>query len=311
MTAFFWVIVLTTFVTVVLFTYGVLSYYNNRKVVRDRFKKSSAEPISLMFREDTGNSLRKQFLDWISSLGSMVGGEKKDTGKLRQMLIQAGFRNPKGPAIYFGLRILFGIMLPMFYLVFSTMRGGFDRGNFLVFLALAGIGFYGVSYGLTVITRRRQDRIDKGLPDVLDLLIVCMEAGLSLQATLNRVSEEVKSISIDLYKELQLTNAEMRTGIHREVALKNLGERTGVQNVKALVGLMIQSDRMGASIVQSLRTHAAFLRVQRSQRAEETAAKLPVKLLFPMVIFIFPAIFVVVLGPAALQITKSALFSGH
>ncbi len=162
---------------------------------------------------------------------------------------------------------------------------------------------------LRFITSRRQDRIDKALPDVLDLLIVCMEAGLSLQATINRVADEVKSISMDLYRELQLPNAELRTGISREIALKNLGERTGVQNVKALVGLMIQSDRMGASIVQSLRTHAAFLRVQRSQRAEEQAAKLPVKILFPLLLFIFPAIFVVVLGPAAIQITKSSLFS--
>ncbi|MGO8761456.1 MAG: type II secretion system F family protein, partial [Desulfobaccales bacterium] len=124
------------------------------------------------------------------------------------------------------------------------------------------------------------------------------------------VAEEVKSISVDLYRELQLTNAELRTGISREAALKNLGERTGVQNVRALVGLMIQSDRMGASIVQALRTHASFLRVQRAQRAEEHAAKLPVKILFPLLLFIFPAIFVVVLGPAIIQITKSSLF-GH
>jgi len=164
---------------------------------------------------------------------------------------------------------------------------------------------------LKFITSRRKDRIDKALPDVLDLLIVCMEAGLSLQATLNRVSDEVKGISTDLYRELQLTNAEMRTGISRELAFKNLGERTGVQNVKALVGLMIQSDRMGASIVQALRTHASFLRVQRSQKAEEKAAKLPVKILFPLLMFIFPAIFVVVLGPAAIQMSRSSFFGGH
>ena len=121
-----------------------------------------------------------------------------------------------------------------------------------------------------------------------------------------------RAISIDLYKELQLTNAELRTGISREMALRNLGERTGVQNVKALVGLMIQSDRMGASIVQALRTHASFLRVQRSQKAEEQAAKLPVKILFPLLLFIFPAIFVVVLGPAAIQMSKTfLLFAGH
>jgi tight adherence protein C len=173
------------------------------------------------------------------------------------------------------------------------------------------LGFYSVPYLLKLIINRRQDRIDKALPDVLDLFIVCMEAGLSLQATINRVSDEVKSISVDLFKELQLTNAELRTGVGREIALKNFGERTGVQNVKALVGLMIQSEKMGASIVQSLRTHASFLRVQRSQKAEEKAAKLPVKILFPLLMFIFPAIFVVVLGPAVIQIAKSSLFSHH
>jgi tight adherence protein C len=124
------------------------------------------------------------------------------------------------------------------------------------------------------------------------------------------VSDEVKGISTDLYRELQLTNAELRTGLAREVALKNLGERTGVQNVKALVGLMIQSDRMGASIVQALRTHASFLRVQRSQKAEERAAKLPVKIMFPLLLCIFPAIFVVVLGPAVIQLSKNSFFSG-
>ena len=134
---------------------------------------------------------------------------------------------------------------------------------------------------------------------------------MSLQATINRVSDEVKSISTDLYRELQLTNAELRTGLSREVALRNLGERTGVQNVKALVGLMIQSDRMGASIVQALRTHASFLRVQRSQQAEERAAKLPVKILLPLLLFIFPAIFVVVMGPAAIQMSRTAFFGGH
>jgi tight adherence protein C len=104
---------------------------------------------------------------------------------------------------------------------------------------------------------------------------------------------------------MQLTNAELRTGIPRETAMKNLGERTGVQNIKSLVGLMIQSDKMGASIAQALRTHASFLRVQRAQKAEEKAAKLPVKILFPMLVFIFPAVFIVILGPAVIQILHS------
>jgi tight adherence protein C len=310
MTGLYWVIAMASFATVAFLTYGVLAYYNSRKVVRDRFKKPSLDSMPLIYREEA-QGLKKQFLDWVSSLGKFAMNEKEDVSKLRQTLIQAGFRHSKGPAIYFGIRILLAVLLPVVYLLANAMHGVLTKGNLLICFMIAGSGFYLVPYGLQYITTRRQDRIDKTLPDVLDLLIVCMEAGLSLQATINRVSDEVKSISFDLYKELQLTNAELRTGINREVALKNMGERTGAQNVKALVGLMVQSDRMGASIVQSLRTHASFLRVQRSQKAEEKAAKIPVKILFPMLLFIFPAIFVVVLGPAAIQITKSSFFAGH
>ena len=310
MTLLFWVIATASFATVAFLTYGVLSYVNSRKVVRDRFKQASTDSMPLVHRGE-GSSFKKQFLEWISSLGHFATDGKEDDSQLRQSLIQAGFRHPKGTAIYFGLRFLLALLLPVLYLLANVMNGVMNRGNLLFCFLLAGSGFYVVPYLLRFVTSRRQDRIDKALPDVLDLLIVCMEAGLSLQATINRVSDEVKSISMDLYKELQLTNAELRTGINRETALKSLGERTGVQNVKALVGLMIQSDRMGASIVQSLRTHAAFLRVQRSQRAEEKAAKMPVKILFPLLLFIFPAIFIVVLGPAAIQMTKSSFFAGH
>jgi tight adherence protein C len=306
----FWVIATATFASIAFLIYGILSYYDSRRLVRDRFKKVSINAMPLIYREEA-NTLKKRFLDWISSLGKFALEADKDNSKLRQTLIQAGFRHAKGPAIYFGLRIIMAFLLPVIYLLANVMQGRLTRGNLLFCLLAAGAGYYSIPYALKLITNRRQDRIDKALPDVLDLLIVCMEAGLSLQATINRVSDEVKNISLELYKELQLTNAELRTGIHREVALKNLGERTGVQNVKALVGLMIQSDRMGASIVQSLRTHAAFLRVQRAQKAEEKAAKLPVKILFPMLLLIFPAIFVVVIGPAAIQITKSSFFGGH
>ncbi len=308
MSVLFWVIAVSSFATVALLIYGFLSYYESRKVVRDRFKTASNDPMPLIYRGEP-NNFKKRFLGWISSLGNYATDGKETDTELRQTLIQGGFRHPKGTAIYFGLRILAALLLPVLYLLANVMNGVMSRGNLLVCFLLAGAGFYLVPYALKFLTTRRQDRIDKALPDVLDLLIVCMEAGLSLQATINRVSDEVKSISIDLYKELQITNAELRTGVAREVALRNLGERTGVQNVKALVGLMIQSDKMGASIVQSLRTHASFLRIQRSQRAEEQAAKLPVKILFPLLLCIFPAIFVVLLGPAAIQMMKSSFFN--
>jgi tight adherence protein C len=307
MTGLFWIITMATFATVGFLTYGALSYYQSRKVVRDRFKKVPTDSIPLIYRDES-NSLKRRFFDWVSSFGKFAISSEEDASKIRQTLIQAGFRHPRGPAIYFGLRALLAFLLPLLYLFVNVVHGRLTRGNLLICFLIAAAGFYLPVYILRFLTSRRQDRIDKALPDVLDLLIVCMEAGLSLQATINRVSDEVKGISLELYRELQLTNAELRTGANREVALKNLGERTGVQNVKGLVGLMIQSERMGASIVQSLRTHAAFLRVQRSQRAEEQAAKLPVKILFPMLMCIFPSIFIVVIGPAIIQISKSTFF---
>jgi tight adherence protein C len=136
-------------------------------------------------------------------------------------------------------------------------------------------------------------------------MIVSMEAGLSLQATLNRVADESNRISKELSRELQVTNAELRAGISRDTALKNLGERTGVQSVKSLVALMIQSERMGASISHALRNHASYTRVQRAQRAEEIAAKMPIKIVFPTLLCIFPSIFIVILGPAGISIYRT------
>ena len=192
MTVLFWVIAMASFATVAFLTYGVLSYYNSRKVVRDRFRTASTDSMPLIYRGEA-NSFKKQFLNWISSLGHYAIDEKQDDSKLRQSLIQAGFRHPKGTAIYFGIRFLLALLLPVIYLLANVMNGVMSRGNLMVCFMLAGAGFYVVPYLLKFITSRRQDRIDKALPDVLDLLIVCMEAGLALQATINRVSDEVKS----------------------------------------------------------------------------------------------------------------------
>jgi tight adherence protein C len=138
-------------------------------------------------------------------------------------------------------------------------------------------------------------------------MIVSMEAGLALQATLVRVAEEVRSISKELYKELQFTNAELRTGSSRDTALKNLAERTGVPSIKSLVSLILQSEKMGTSIAEALRTHADFIRVQRAQKAEEIAAKMPVKILFPMMLCIMPVLFIIIIGPGAIRISRTLL----
>jgi tight adherence protein C len=302
-----WLIWITSFFAIFSLTYGVLVYLENRRAVRARLKSGLASNLPL-YREVEQNSFLRQVLEWLSSFGRLAVTNQQEVSKMRTTLIQGGFRHPKGPAVYFGWRALGALLLPLPIILVSFMRGRSGLAYLALMLVLAWLGFYVPQFLLGFITRRRQDRMDKTLPDVLDLLIVCMEAGLGLQATLNRVAEEIRPLSKDLYQELQLTNAELRTGIPRDVALKNLGDRTGVQNIKSLVAMMIQSEKMGASIAQALRTHAAFLRVQRGQKAEEKAAKLPVKILFPMLAFIFPAIFIVILGPAVIQITRSAIF---
>ncbi len=307
MMGFDWLIWLACFVTGTLFVYGVLHYAASRRLVRDRFKKTTVKAMPLYHGAGEDNWM-KRFLEWVSSFGKFAAKDKEDTYKLRLALIQAGFRHPKGTAIFFGFQVLGAVLLPLPYLLINAMNGKMASGNLFACIMLAGGGFYLPKLILSVLSSRRKDRIDKALPDVLDLLIVCMEAGLSLQATINRVADEVRPISMDLHSELTLLNAELRTGITREMALKNLGERTGVQNVNSLCGMMIQSDRMGTSISQALRVHSAFLRTQRAQKAEEQAAKLPVKIMFPMLLFIFPAVFIVVLGPAVINIMHSGFF---
>lgn len=295
-----------TFVSFAVFTYGLASYCYNRRAMRERYQGTQARS-RVMLRGEPAPTFKKRFLEWLSRFGKLTLKEDKQLPQLRSTLYQAGFRHPNAPAIYFGLRTLSAFLLPLPFMFLNIWQGKSASAILLVAFLLAGGGYYVPSYLLQVALRKRQDRIDRALPDVLDLMIVAMGAGLALQATFIRVADEVRSISKDLYEELQITNAEFRTGISRETAMKNLAERTGVQSVRSLVSLMLQAEKMGTSIGMALRTHADFVRVQRAQKAEEIAAKLPVKILFPMMIFIMPALFVVILGPGALKIARTLL----
>ena len=296
------------FISFSAFTYGLLVYYKERRAIRERLRSLPAAGLPLLQRDGKQYTLMKQFLEWLSSFGKLTVKDQEEISKARAVLVHAGFRHPNGQAIFAGIRALTAMALPLPYFMTILMQGNLSARAMIFGLLLAATGFYLPQYCLKFYIKRRQDRMDKALPDVLDLLIVCMEAGLSLQASINRISDEIKPLSKDFYNELQLTNAELRTGIPRETAMKNLGERTDVQNIKSLVGMMIQSEKMGASIAQALRTHASFLRVQRAHKAEEKAAKLPVKILFPMVFFIFPAVFIVVMGPSVIMILGSQIF---
>jgi tight adherence protein C len=178
----------------------------------------------------------------------------------------------------------------------------------VIFTVLLGLlGFYLPNLWLKIKTSARQDKILEGFPDALDLMVVCVEAGLGLDAAINRVGEEMKLRNRLVSEEFRLLGLELRAGKLRRDALHNLGLRTGLEEVKSLMTLLIQTDKFGTSIAQALTVHADSMRTTRFQRAEEMAAKLPVKLVFPLILFIFPALFVVIVGPAAIKIYRVLL----
>ncbi len=301
-----------TFVAVVLMTYGLMMAYGSRRLLRKRLEEPVAVApragVSVLRQHESANPLLRRLFNWLTLSGQWGLKDAEEVSRVRELLIHGGFRNPKAPAILYGLKVTVGLLLPVPFVLYAIMHERLNFANMVVAFLLAGLGYFLPQFFLGRIVKARQEKIDRALPDVLDLFIICMEAGLALQATVNRVAEEIRPVCQEFHKELQITSGEMRTGISRDLALKNLGQRTGVQSVQSLVTLMIQSERLGTSIAQSLRTHADFVRVQRTLRAEERAAKLPVKILAPLILFIFPAMFIVIIGPAAIKIAQN-LFS--
>ncbi len=243
---------------------------------------------------------REQLEVWLLSFGERVASGRKDLFETRQKLVRAGYRRQDAVPIYYALRIVsLGIGAVIILALLPALQG---RSMLLWVIAGAGV-FWMLPVGVVARKiRLRKKEIQKALPDALDMLVVCVEAGLGLNQALVRVSDEVETMSPVLAEELQIVNLEMRAGTPREDALRNLGERTDVPDLRALATMLIQTDRFGTSIAQALRVHSDTLRVKRRQRVEEAAAKTTIKLVPPLVFFIFPAIFVVVLGPAMLHL---------
>jgi tight adherence protein C len=224
---------------------------------------------------------------------------------LRTGLVRAGFRRADAPLIFMGSKVLTAVALPLVWMAFgyATAR---SVGNVMLFSVLmAFVGFYLPTVYIAMRQRQRHSEILSALPDGLDLMVVCVEAGLGLGAALQRVGVEIRLGSPQLSEELSLVNQEMQTGIARTDALRNLAERTGVDDVYSLVAMLIQTDRLGTSVAQSLRAHAESMRTRRRQRAEQMARKASIKLAFPLVFLIFPALLVIILGPAGIQLLKA------
>ena len=229
-------------------------------------------------------------------LGEKVPRSPKEMGSLRLRLVQAGYRRDEAITVFFGIRVLFALTL---FALFSTSI--LARPNLTMALGGLGVGYILPGMVLARLAKRRAHRIRLSLADMLDLLVVSVEAGLGLDQALSRVGTELQFAYPELADELKLINLELRAGKPRSEALRNLADRTGVDDLSSLVTMLIQTDKFGTSVAQSLRVYSETLRTKRRQRAEEAAAKTGVKMVFPLVFCIFPAIWIVTIGPAAIK----------
>ena len=236
-------------------------------------------------------------------INKLVPASAADAKKLQRELMQAGFRSPSAPAVYrvtqFGTMLLF----PLLIFFFWSMMGYSMTEALLPVLFAFGAGFLMPRFVLNRMIASRKLRITWGLADALDLMVITMEAGLGLNAAMLRVCEELRPVHPDISKEFELANLEIRVGRERSEALRNLADRTGVEDLNSLVGMLIQADRFGTSIARAVRVYSDSLRTKRRQRAEQAAQKAAFKLLLPLGALLFPTMFIIILGPALLNIS--------
>ena len=237
----------------------------------------------------------------VERLDQVMPKSKAEVSVIQQRLIRAGLRDESAVKFFYGCKVL----VPLLLCAVAFATGLAKLGPFFVYAMCLGVGFLGPDFWLGKKISRRQHRIRRGLPDVLDLLVICVEAGLSLDQATARTAQELEHALPDLCDELNMVVLEQRAGRARSDAWKNMVERTGEESVRNMVSMLVQSEQLGTSVAKTLRVHSETMRTKRVQSVEEQAAKTSVKLVFPLVFFIFPALFLVTLGPAGILMSES------
>lgn len=306
------IIPLLVFGGIVIGIWAVLSMISNRNSrAMERLSRLS-RPQSLADIEDPGKVGKKEkyagLVEAAKSLASpLMPQTELEQNALKQKLANAGFRSDTASAVYSGIRLAtLGGFLVLSLALFLPGKG-LTLKSLQWVVIFTGIGFYLPSIALWHLRRKRQEEIFLTLPDALDLLVVCVESGLGLDAAMRKVVDEMSEHAKIICEELSLANFQLQMGRPRREVLHDLGVRTGVDDVRSLAAILIQADRFGSSIAQALRVQSDSMRTRRKQIAEEKAAKTAVQLLFPLILFIFPGIFVVLVGPAAINIMETLL----
>lgn len=306
------------FLVICLLSMGILIHIRELRYRRSVMEKIRAadddwevierDPSSLTSAGSGGSG--NVFVNILSAIGLKTNpGRSTDDADIKLKFLRAGLRGKNVPTAFWGVKFLLAIGLPMTFLIVAFLFTQDMKGTTLmvasIFLSL--LGLYLPDLWLRVKTSSRQNRIVKGFPDALDLLVVCVEAGMGLDGAIHRVGEEMSLSQPELSQEFKSLNLEIRAGKARKAALKNLAMRTDIDDVNSLVTVLLQTDRFGTSVAQALRVFSESFRTARYQRAEEAAAKIATKLLFPLVLCIFPAMFVVILGPVCITIYRTMI----
>jgi tight adherence protein C len=275
-----------------------------------RVRQRLAEAMATNIVVERSARWRERMASVIQPLAKLsLPAEGWEGSAIRIAFINAGWRQPSAPTIFFGIKTLLALSFPLIALTLSgegLLASSASRILF-VLVSTSAVGYYLPNLVLRYKIADRQREIFESFPDALDLLIICVEAGLGLDQAIAKVAAEIDIKSKVLAQELQLVLMELRSGFSRETALRHLALRTGIEEIDLLVAMMIQADRFGTSMGDSLRVHADNLRTKRRQRAEEAAAKIAVKLLMPLIFMIFPTLMLVLVGPAMIQIYRVLL----
>ncbi len=301
------IIAISTFVCITLGMMGVYwLLYKPQSAATERLRKMSDNnpavqnpAVAVLPDESPMTALAERLA---SPLTKMVPPSAAEAKKLQKQLMYAGFRSESAPIIYRGIQLSIMVGLPALVALGCALAVKPPKTAFWWVVGAFVVGFFLPRYGLNRAITTRQRQLRWGLADALDLMVVSVEAGLGLNAAMLKVSSELKDVHPDIATEFELANLEIRVGRERDEALRNLAERTGVDDLRSLVAMLIQTDKFGTSIAKALRVFSDSLRTKRRQRAEQEAQKAAVKLLIPLALFLFPTLFIAILGPAALNL---------
>jgi tight adherence protein C len=306
-----WVVQLAVFGVIAVVVWMIVDYFGKGRSRSEERLEDYTDPQARRRREEgvAGGKKKNEAMALLEKSAPALARPlqpktEKDMGKLKMKLAHAGFRSEAAPQIFLGMKFVMLVLGVVIGGGTTVALLGLNKTSIFRVVMIAGTMFYLPNMIVWWLAKKRKESIFLGLPDALDLMVVCVEAGLGLDQAMRKVAEEMKKSYRTIAEEFNLSNLQLQMGRAKHQVLQELGARSGVDDLKSLASILIQADKFGSSVAQALRVQSDSMRIRRKQIAEEKAAKTAVKLIFPLVLFIFPGIFVVLVGPAAIVMVR-------